>query len=118
MDNINYDKAFDFSVRIVNLCKYLQSDHKEYVISKQIMRSGTSIAANLKESNYAQSRKDFLHKTQIALKEAAETEYWIDLLLETEYIDQTMHQSLKSDITEILKMLTATVKTIKKSMTV
>ena len=85
MDNAIYQKSFQFAVRIINLCKYLQTEQKEYILSKQILRSGTSIGANVAEAQQAQSRPDFASKLNISLKEAAETDYWLRLLHETEY---------------------------------
>ena len=85
-------KSKKFAVRIVNLYRYLSAEKKEYVLSKQILRSGTSIGANIAESEYAQSRKDFLSKLYIALKECAETLYWLDLLYETEYLSEKEYQ--------------------------
>jgi four helix bundle protein len=114
--SIAYDKAFKFSVRIVKLYKYLCSEKKEFVLSKQILRSGTSIGANLKEGLYGQSKKDFISKLSISLKEAAETEYWIDLLFETDYIEERMAISLKNDLVEIIKILTSSLKTSKNNL--
>ncbi|ADK14038.1 four helix bundle protein [Clostridium ljungdahlii] len=111
--NILYEKTFKFSVRIVKLYKYLIDYRKEYVISKQILRSGTSIGANVKEGIVAQSKRDFLSKMYIALKEASETEYWLELLKETGYIDGKMFNSIIEDCKEISKILCATVRTTK-----
>ena len=86
-ENVILDKSFDFAVRIVNLYKYLSSTKKEYVLSKQLLRSGTSIGANINESQAAQSRNDFISKLSIASKEAKESKYWIDLLVKTDYLD-------------------------------
>ena len=96
----------------MKLYKYLTVEKKEYVLSKQILRSGTSIGANIAESECANSRKDFLFKLYIALKESAETIYWHDLLYETKYIDEKMYQSLFCDCEEIKKILQASTKTI------
>lgn len=115
-NNILYEKSFKFSVRIVNLYKYLKEDKKEYVISKQLLRSGTSIGANVKEGIVAQSKRDFLSKMYISLKEASETEYWLELLKETKYIDKRMFDSIILDCKEINKILCATVKTTKQSL--
>ena len=112
-NSILYEKAFQFSKRIVSLYKYLAEDKKEYVISEQILRSGTSIGANIKEGKYGQSKKDFISKLNIALKEAGETEYWIELLIETDYLTEKEGQSLLNDLSEILKMLISTLKTSK-----
>lgn len=116
MKSIVYEKAFCFSVRIVNLYKYLTTEKKEYILSKQILRSGTSIGANIKEALQGQSRKDYLSKMNIALKEASETEYWIELLIETNYIDDNHSSSILQDCAEINKMLIAIVKTTKESL--
>ncbi|MCK8827314.1 four helix bundle protein [Natroniella acetigena] len=112
--NIIYDKFFQFSIEVVKLYKYLTNTQKEYVISKQLLRSGTSIAANIKESVYGQSRKDFVSKLSIALKEASETEYWLELLLATDYLKKKTGRELMSDLLEIVKMLTASLNTAKK----
>ena len=113
MDNAIYQKSFRFAVRIVNLCKYLQNEQKEYLLSKQILRSGTSIGANVAESQQAQSRPDFISKLNIALKEATETDYWLRLLHETEYINKTQFDSLIADCDEIESLLVSIVKTAK-----
>ena len=110
-DSLVFEKAFKFSIRIVNLYKYLVKEQREYVLSKQILRSGTSIGANIKEGLYSQSKKDFISKMNIALKEAAETEYWIELLKETDYLKKDLSDSILSDAIEIRKMLTSIVKT-------
>ena len=111
-ENIVFVKSKQFAVRIINLYKYLCDEKKEYVLSKQILRSGTSIGANIAESEYAQSRKDFLSKLYIALKECAETIYWLDLLYETDYLSEKEYQSLKDDCEEIRKILSSSTKTI------
>jgi four helix bundle protein len=109
------EKSFSFALRIVKLCKYLQSDHKEYILSKQILRSGTAIGALVAEAKYAQSKADFLNKLMIALKEANETKYWINLLYYSEYITQHMYQSISPEIDSLLKLLVASTKTTKKA---
>jgi len=108
-----YNKSFQFSVRIVKLYKYLSNEKKEYILSKQLLRSGTSIGANIHESISAQSKKDFISKMSIANKEARETEYWIKLLIETDYLNfnEKYVKTLKNDIEELIKILTAIVKT-------
>ena len=112
-ESIVMAKSMNFAVRIVGLYKYLVEEKKEFVLSKQTLRSGTSIGANIREGKYAQSRKDYISKNSIALKEAAETGYWLDLLLETQYIDKQQFESLKADCDELLKLLTSIVKTAK-----
>jgi TIGR02436 family protein len=105
-------KSKVFAIRVIRLYKYLCIEKKEFVLSKQLLRSGTSIGANLAEAEYGISDKDFLSKIYIALKEAAETIYWIDILFETNYINLTEYESVKQDCEEILKMLKATTKTL------
>ena len=105
-------KSKKFAVRIVNLVKYLKNEKQEFELSKQILRSGTSIGANIAESECAISRKDFLSKIYIALKECSETIYWLDLLYETDYITKKEYVSLTSDCEELRKMLSSTTKTI------
>lgn len=106
-------KSRDFAIRIINCYKYLTEEKKEFVMSKQLLRCGTSIWANTRESKNAQSRTDFLSKLSIALKEADETAYWLDLLQATDYLDKKMFDSLNDDCVELIKMLTAIIKTLK-----
>jgi four helix bundle protein len=107
------DKSYAFAIRIVKLSQYLQSNKKEFVLSKQILRSGTSIGALIREAEFAQSIADFVHKMNIALKEANETEYWLCILKDTNFLEQKLFESLQSDCKEILAMLVSTVKTSK-----
>ena len=109
-NNILADKSFAFALRCVSLYKFLCSEQQEYVLSKQLLRSGTSIGANIKESIYAQSRADLLSKLCIAKKEAGETEYWIELLAASHYITEQQAQSLLMDVKELLRMLISTTK--------
>ena len=111
--NILKEKSFNFAIRIINLYKFLKKEHKEFVLSQQIIKSGTSVGAIVRESEHAESLKDFVHKLSIGLKEINETEYWLDLLFATEYINEKMYDSLKSDCIELIKLLTASVKTSK-----
>ena len=111
MDNVIESKSFSFAVRIVKLCRHLQSDNKEFVLSKQLLRSGTSIGANVAESQQAQSRADFISKLSIALKEAVETNYWLRLLYTTDYLSSTEYSSVITDCKELEKLLTAILKT-------
>lgn len=113
MNNNIYQKSFQFAVRIVKLCKYLQTEQKEYNLSKQVLRSGTSIGANVAEAQQAQSKPDFTSKVNIALKEAAETDYWLRLLYETEYLSKTQFASMISDCDEIESILVSIVKSSK-----
>ena len=110
-ENVVKMKSFAFALRVVKLAKYLQSEKGEYVLSKQVLRSGTAIGALIREAEHAQSKADFVSKMSIALKEANETEYWIDLLHQSKYIGATDYKSIHPDIEELLKLLTSIVKT-------
>ena len=112
-DNPLLDKSLKFSARIVKLYQFLSKDKKESIISKQIIRSGTSIGANANEAVYGVSQADFIAKLQISLKETAETEYWLKLLLLSEYIDEKTANSLIDDCLEIKRILIASLKTAK-----
>ena len=114
MNNVVQEKSFDFSVRIVRLSKFLHEAKKEFVMSKQLLRSGTSIGANIAEAQQAQSRPDFSSKLNIALKEAAETDYWLRLLHTTGYINSAQFMSIISDCREIESLLASIVKATKK----
>ena len=109
-------KSKKFAVRIVKLYKYLCNEKSEFVLSKQLLRSGTSIGANIAESECAISEKDFLSKIYIALKECSETIYWLELLYETDYLSLSELESVKSDCIEIKKILSATTKTVKSKL--
>lgn len=113
-NNLIMDKSKRFAIRIINLYKFLCYEKKEFVLSKQILRSGTSIGANIRESKNAQSNADFISKMNIALKEADETEYWLELLHETEYITDNQFNSLAADCQELIKILTSIIKTSKR----
>ena len=104
-----------FAIRIIRLYKYLSDMKKEFVLSKQILRSGTSIGANISESVFAQSRMDFVSKMSISLKEASETKYWLDLLYETEYISQEQYDSISDDLGKITGTLVKIVNTTKQN---
>ena len=112
-ESIAYNKALAFAKRIVNLSKYLHSEYQEYVLSKQILRSGTSIGANIAEARCGYSRKDFASKVYVALKECVETLYWLDLLYSTEYLSQEEYSSLRTDCEELRRILSATTKSIR-----
>lgn len=115
MDNVILDKSKAFALRIIKLYKYLCEEKKEYVLSKQVLRSGTSIGANAKEGVNGQSKPDFYAKMYIAYKEANETEYWLELLYESGYIDKKeAYESLYNDCKELIKILAAITKTQKK----
>ena len=109
--NIVLDKSFAFAVRVVNLYKYLTENKKEYIISKQLMRCGTSIGANATEAQRGQSKADFAAKMAIALKEAYEAEYWVRLLYHTEYISKNAFDSLEKDILDLISILMSICKT-------
>ena len=113
-----HELSYDFACRITRLYQYLTEDaeYKEFVQSKQIYRSGTSIGANVRESNHAQSEADFLSKMSIAYKEADETDYWLNLLHDNGYLDETQFASLSNDLTRILKLLTSIVKTMRQKV--
>lgn len=113
MANVIRDKSFDFALRIVNLYTFLTDVKKEFVLSKQILRSGTSIGANIREGRNAQSSPDFVNKYAIALKEADETQYWIELLFAAKLIDEKAYDSLNNDVNEIIALLTSSIKTAK-----
>jgi four helix bundle protein len=117
-ENIILDKSFSFAVRVVKLYKYLKDDKNEYILSKQLIRSGTSIGANVNEAQEGQTKKDFIAKMSIASKEARESKYWIQLLIKTEYlsIEDKHTQSLLSDSEELIKLLTSIVKSSMKKL--
>ena len=104
------EKSKSFALRIIKLYKFLRDERSEYVMSKQILRSGTSIGANARESIYAQSSADFYTKLYYSLKEASETAYWLELLYESDYIDEASYTSIYRDCTELIKILTAITK--------
>ena len=110
-ENAVVDKSFEFAVRIVKLYKYLVQEHKEYVLSKQLLRCGTSIGANIAEAQRGQSKADFTAKMSIALKEANETEYWLRLLYRTDYLNQSQYISINADNQELIGILMAICRT-------
>ena len=116
-ESILKTKSFDFAVRIVRLSRSLMQENHEYVLSKQILRSGTSIGANIEEADQARSRKDFIHKPAIALKEATETNYWLRLLRESGSLEAAIADSFLDDCRQIERMLTASIKTTKSATT-
>ena len=113
MGKVIQEKSFQFAVRIVNLCKYLQTKQKEYVLTRQLLRCGTSIGANVAESQQAQSRADFINKLNIALKEAYETDYWLRLMQATHMLTEEEYQSIIIDCHELEKLLISIIKTLK-----
>jgi len=106
-------KSYDFALRIIKLYKYLCDEKKEYILSKQVMRSGTAIGALVSEAEFAQSKADFINKLSIALKEANETDYWLNLLKDSSYLSTQMFDSIEPDIKELIKLLVSSVKTAK-----
>lgn len=109
-------KSYAFAVKIVNLIQFLQKEKSEYVLSKQVLRSGTAVGALIREAEFAQSKSDFVHKLSIALKEANETDYWICLLKDTNYISVSEYESLASDCSELIYILISSVKTVKNKL--
>ena len=113
MENVIKNKSMVFAKRIVNLYKYLCDEKREFILSKQVLRCGTSIGANIAEAEYGISKKDFQAKMYIALKECAETLYWLELLYSSDYISETEYTSVKSDCEELRKILSSITKTIR-----
>jgi four helix bundle protein len=113
-ENILRTKSYAFALRIVKLNQFL-NEQKEYILSKQVLRSGTAIGALIRESEFAQSRADFVNKLSIALKEANETEYWLSLLKDGTYITDTMHTSIQPEVEALIKLLVTSIKTAKSS---
>ena len=110
-ENIILNKSKKFAIRIINLYKYLCESKNEYILSKQLIRSGTSICANIREATVSQSKKEFIAKMNIALKEAYESEYWLELLFKTDYLSKSEFDSIKNDCSEINKLLISIIKT-------
>jgi four helix bundle protein len=115
-ENVILNKTFEFAVRIVNLYKYLTVEKKEFVMSKQILRSGTSMGANAEEADSGQSKKDFIAKMDIVLKEAKETRYWLRLLNRTDYIENKIFESMFADCNEIIAIVTAIIVKARKNI--
>mgnify|MGYP001484662793 CR=1 FL=1 len=115
-ENVVKSKSFNFAIRVIRLYQFLVSEKKEYVISKQLLRSGTSVGAMIRESEHAESKSDFKHKLSIAQKEINESIYWLELLEKTDYLDEKEFNSLNNDAVEIIKLLTAIIKSTKLNM--
>ncbi|MDA3883099.1 MAG: four helix bundle protein [Bacteroidales bacterium] len=115
-ENILKDKSLIFAIRIVKLYKYLNTEKKEYILSKQLARSGTSVGAMVREAEHSESKEDFKHKLAIAQKEINESIYWLELLQKTDYITQSQFESIHFDAVEIIKLLTSIIKSVKKSI--
>ena len=113
-ESLLYTKSMNFAIRCVNFYKYLKDEKNEYILSKQLLRSGTSIGANIRESRFAQSPADFESKLSIALKEAEETQYWIELLYHSKLISETEYKSIHVDAGEMVALLLSSLKTNKK----
>ncbi len=116
MENILKEKSYSFALRVVKLAQYLSGNKKEYVLSKQVLRSGTAIGALVSEAEFAQSKPDFINKLSIGLKEANETYYWLKLLHEGNYISETMFNSIQPQIKELIKLLVTSIKTAKQNI--
>jgi len=114
-ENIIVEKSFRFAVRIVKLCHHISNSKKEYILTKQLLRSGTSVGANISEGVQGSSKKDFIHKLTIALKEANETHYWIRLFKETDHLTGTEFESISEDCIEIIKILTSIITSTKRT---
>lgn len=112
-NNIVKDKSFDFAIRIVKLYQYLSVEKKEFTLSKQLLRSGTSIGAMIREAEHAESKNDFIHKFAIAQKEANESVYWLELLKATDYLNEKEFENINNDAIAILKLITSILKTTK-----
>jgi four helix bundle protein len=110
------DKSFAFAIKIVNVCRTLSSEQKEFVLSKQLLRSGTAVGALIRESQNGESKKDFIHKLAIAQKECDESLYWLDLLLETNYLSKESHLELHGEATELLKLLKSIIISTRKNL--
>lgn len=116
MGNVLKDKSFRYALRVVKLTRYLKTCKKEYVLSKQVLRSGTAIGALVCEAEFAQSKSDFIHKMSIGLKEANETDYWLRLLHEGEYISDIMFESIRPQTNELIRLLIRSIKTAKQNI--
>lgn len=112
--NLIKDKSFDFALQIIEIYKGLVKDKKEFVMSKQLLRSGTAVGALVREAEHAQSKADFIHKMSIALKEANETEYWIELLYQSNYLEPSSYHKIHAEALSVLKILISIVKSSKK----
>jgi four helix bundle protein len=112
-ESVLKEKSYDFAVRIVRLSQFLQHEKKEFMLNKQILRSGTAIGALIREAEFAQSTADFTHKLSISLKEANETAYWLSLLKDADYVDLNLYESFSQDCAELVSMLVYSIKTLK-----
>ena len=115
-DSLLHAKSYVFALRIIRMTKFLRENKQEFILSKQILRSGTAIGALVRESEFAQSRPDFINKLSVALKEANETDYWLNLLKDSDYIANNSFDSIDSDCGELIALLTSSIKTVKNNM--
>ncbi len=115
-ENVIKIKSFEFAVRIVKFYQFLCNEKKEFILSKQVLRSGTSIGAMVREAEHSESKADFIHKLSIAQKEINETIYWLDLLKETDYISSQQFKSIHADAVEIIKLITSIIKSTKNNI--
>ena len=111
-----HQKTYAFAIRIVNMVKYLHENAGEFIMSKQVLRSGTAIGALIRESEFAQSTADYINKFNVALKEANETDYWLNILKDTGYIDEEAYKSIESDCSQLIAILVSSIKTLKNKM--
>ena len=116
-ENVLKIKSYSFALRIVKLHQFLRKEKKEYILSKQILRCGTAIGALIREAEFAQSKADFTNKMQIALREANETRYWLEIFKDSDYLNDKMFESIKNDCDELIQLLVSTVKTSKQRIT-
>ena len=112
-ENIVKNKSFEFAIRVVKLYQFLCDQQKEFVLSKQLLRSATSVGAMVREAEHAETKKDFIHKMAIAQKEINETMYWLELLYQTQYLNKEQFESVNNDALEIIKLITSIIKTAK-----
>ncbi|MCY1635662.1 four helix bundle protein [Marinifilum sp. D737] len=112
------DKSFVFAIRIVKMFRYLIEEKKEFILSKQFLRSGTSVGAMIREAEFAETKKDFIHKMAIGQKEINETMYWLKLLKETDYLSLDQYENINKDAVEIIKLITSIIKSAKASLNI
>ncbi len=116
IDSLLHAKSYSFALRIIRMTKFLRENKQEFILSKQILRSGTAIGALIRESEFAQSRPDFINKLSIALKEANETDYWLNLLKDSAYITNNSFNSIEIDCGELIALLISSIKTVKNNI--
>jgi four helix bundle protein len=116
VENVVKNKSFEFAIQVVKIYQFLRDQKKEYTLSRQLLRSGTSVGAMIREAEYAETKNDFIHKMGIAQKEVNETLYWLELLYETEYLTQEQSNQLTAAATEIIKLITSIIKTTKSNL--